>query len=158
GARCERAMFASDRPHEVVAAKRQYRTPGSVRGAPGNGRPYRDAGDKNMKTKIIVILMIVLSFTALAVFSAIQTFKLKTAEHNLQVLEHAYSQKVLIVFANRNIEKGSTISPTDLTVETVYKQAVGENGYSPDQLELIIGKDVMQAIEKGQPIWKSHIN
>ena len=110
-----------------------------------------------MKTKTIVTLTLILSLTALVAFSAIQTFKLKTSEQNFQVLKHAYSQKILVVFANRNIEKGSSISPDDLTVEHVYKQAIGENGYSPTQLNMVLGKNVIQSLEKGQPIWKSHL-
>ncbi len=103
-----------------------------------------------MKSKIVLIAAVVVGL--LAFFLTGQY--LKSEREKL----YAGAEKVRILAAARDMPAGTVLKFEDIGGKSVYKTAVGENVFRPDDLNLVMDKRLIYPLKEGDPLWWTHVD
>ena len=110
-----------------------------------------------MKDKIILAIAVVCGLAAFFLTSVY----LKRLRNELY--EGARTVPVLVV--GRDLPSGSVLKSEDIKVKDVFEKAVGQNVFldvkredGTRDLDRIVGKRLVFALKKGEPIWWSHVD
>jgi len=102
---------------------------------------------KNKLVLIVALLVGILAFWLSARYLASERAKL-----------YEGAVKVKVVVAKRNLPAMTPLETTDLAVKSVYKSAVGDNVFMLEDLDKIKGKILKYALQRGEPVWWSHVD
>lgn len=103
-----------------------------------------------MKQKIILILSVVIGLLA---FALTQNY-LKNERAKL----YEGAQRVPIIVAARNLPAGTVLQFQDLALRDVFASSVGQNIFGPDDQNRVIGKRLRFPLNRGEPLWWSHVD
>jgi pilus assembly protein CpaB len=102
-----------------------------------------------MRDKIILVVAIVLM--VLAFWMTGQYLRNERAEL------YKGAEKVKILVADRHLLAGTVLEIEDLAQKSVFKTAVGENVFRPEDLNRVLGKKLRYSLKKRDPLWWSHV-
>lgn len=102
-----------------------------------------------MKQKIVLIL---------AVLAGLLAFWL-THRYLRGEVDKIYkgAEKIQILAAARDIPAGTVLEAGDLGSKSVYKSAVGENIFRPEDLKMVLGKKIRYSLKRKEPLWWSYV-
>lgn len=103
-----------------------------------------------MKQKVILIVSVLVGIIAF-----ILTNKYL---RDLKADLYRGAAKIPIIVANRDLPGGTTLELKDLAKKDEFASAVGENIFGPKDLDNIIGKRLKYPLDKGDPVWWSHVD
>jgi pilus assembly protein CpaB len=103
-----------------------------------------------MKSKIILIAAVVVGLVAFLLAGQY----LKSEREKL----YAGAEKTRILASARDLPAGTVLKFEDIGGKSVYKTAVGENVFRPDDLNLVLDKRLIYPLKAGEPLWWSHVD
>jgi pilus assembly protein CpaB len=103
-----------------------------------------------MKSKIVLIAAVVVGLAAFLLTGQY----LKSEREKL----YAGAEKVRILASARDLLAGTVLKFEDIGGKSVYKTAVGENVFRPDDLNLVLDKRLIYPLKAGEPLWWSHVD
>jgi pilus assembly protein CpaB len=71
---------------------------------------------------------------------------------------YAGAEKVRVLAAARDLPAGTVLKFEDLGSKSLYKSAVGENVYRPEDLDVVQGKRLNYGLKKGEPLWGAYVD
>ncbi|MDF7801612.1 Flp pilus assembly protein CpaB [Pontiellaceae bacterium B1224] len=102
---------------------------------------------KNKLVLVVALLVGILAFWMSARYLATERAKL---------MEGAVKVKVLGV--NKDMAAMTEITREDLGIKEVFKSAVGENVFTPEEADRVIGKRLKHSLKKNEPLWWTHVD
>lgn len=102
---------------------------------------------KNKLVLIVALLVGILAFWLSARYLAGERAKL-----------YEGAVKVKVIVAKRDIAAMTELTRDDLALNDVYKSAVGENVFLPEDAERVIGKRLKHPLRKNEPLWWTHVD
>jgi len=66
--------------------------------------------------------------------------------------------KVKVIVARRDLPAMSILKAEDLGMKSVYKSAVGDNVFMPEDFNKIKGKRLKYPLKRNEPVWWSHVD
>ena len=103
-----------------------------------------------MKTKIVLIAAVVVGLVAFVLTGQY----LRSEREKL----YAGAEKVRILASARDLPAGTLLKFEDIGGKSVYKTAVGENVFRPDDINLVLDKRLIYPLKAGEPLWWSHVD
>lgn len=103
-----------------------------------------------MKSKIVLIASVVVGLIAFLLTGQY----LKSEREKL----YAGAEKTLILAAARDMPAGTVLKFEDIGRKSLYKTAVGENVFRPEDLNLVLDKRLVYPLKKNEPLWWSHVD
>ena len=103
-----------------------------------------------MKQKLVLLISVgvgLLAFWLTARYLAAERDKLYRGAEQVQILA-----------ANRDLPAGTVLTFADLARKRVYKTAVGENVFRPEDLERVLDKKLRFSLRREEPLWWSHVD
>ena len=103
-----------------------------------------------MKSKLVLIAAVVVGLVAF----------LLTGQYLRGEREKLYAgaEKVRILAAGRDLPAGTVLKFEDIGGKSVYKTAVGDNVFRPDDINLVLDKRLIYPLKAGEPLWWSHVD
>jgi len=103
-----------------------------------------------MKSKLVLIISVAVGIVAF----------LLTGQYLRSEREKLYAgaEKVAILASAKDLPAGTVIKFEDVGRKSVFKTAVGENVFRPDDLNLVLEKRLIYPLKKGEPLWWSHVD
>ena len=71
---------------------------------------------------------------------------------------YAGAEKTEVLAAARDLPAGTLLKFEDLGKKRIYKSAVGENVYRPEDLDVVQGKRLNYGLKKGEPLWGAYVD
>lgn len=103
-----------------------------------------------MKSKIVLIASAVVGLLAFLLTGQY----LKSEREKL----YAGAEKTRILASARDMPAGTVLKFEDIGAKSVFKTAVGENVFRPDDLNLVLDKRLIYPLKAGEPLWWSHVD
>jgi len=66
--------------------------------------------------------------------------------------------KIKVIVAKTDIPAMTELKSSDLAMKSVYKSAVGDNVFLPEDFEKIRGKRLKYPLKRGEPVWWTHVD
>ncbi|WP_372797884.1 Flp pilus assembly protein CpaB [Pontiella sp.] len=66
--------------------------------------------------------------------------------------------KVKVIVAKQKLSAMTELTRSDLALKEVYKSAVGENVFRPEDVDRVLGKRLKYPLERGEPLWWTHVD
>ena len=103
-----------------------------------------------MKQKLILIISVVVGILAFIL----------TNNHLSGLREDLYrgAAKKLIIVANRDLPSGATLELSDIAQREEFASAVGDNIFTPNEIDTVVGKRLKMPINRGNPLLWSHVD
>ncbi|MBU0679442.1 MAG: Flp pilus assembly protein CpaB [Verrucomicrobia bacterium] len=103
-----------------------------------------------MKQKMVLLISVVIGLTAF------------WATHQYLRSERARiykgAQKIKVLVARSDLAAGTVLQVEDLASKSLFKAAVGENVFSPGDLDTVLGKKLRYSLRREEPLWWSHVD
>lgn len=103
-----------------------------------------------MKHRIILVASI-----AIGLLAFILTHRYLREE---QARLYEGAQRVPVIVASRNVPAGTVLQFEDLALREVFASAVGQNIFGPEDQHRVIGKRLRFPLQRGEPLWWSHVD
>jgi len=102
-----------------------------------------------MKQRIVLVASVLIGLVAFWL----------TSEHLRNERERLYAgaAKVKILAAARDLPAGSVLKFQDVGQKSVYRTAVGENVFKPEDVNAVLDKRLLFSLKAGEPLWWSHV-
>jgi pilus assembly protein CpaB len=66
--------------------------------------------------------------------------------------------KIKVIVAKMDIPAMTELKTSDLAMKSVYKSAVGDNVFLPEDFDKIKGKRLKYPLKRGEPVWWTHVD
>lgn len=102
---------------------------------------------KNKLVLVVALLVGILAFWLSARYLAKERAKL-----------YEGAVKIKVIVAKRDIAAMTELTRDDLVLNDVYKSAVGDNVFLPEDAERVLGKRLKHPLRKNEPLWWTHVD
>lgn len=66
--------------------------------------------------------------------------------------------KISVIVAKKDLPALSELRTEDLATKQVYKSAVGDNVFLPEDVNRLLGKKLKYSLKRGEPVWWTHVD
>jgi len=102
---------------------------------------------KNKLVLVVALLVGILAFWLSARYLASERAKL-----------YEGAVKIKVIVAKNDIAAMTELTRDDLGIKSVYKSAVGENVFLPEDADRVIGKRLKYPLKRNEPLWWTHVD
>jgi pilus assembly protein CpaB len=102
---------------------------------------------KNKLVLVVALLVGILAFWMSARYLASERAKL-----------YEGAVKIKIIAASKDLTAMTELTREDLGIISVYKSAVGDNVFLPEDADRVIGKRLKYPLKKNEPLWWTHVD
>lgn len=102
---------------------------------------------KNKLVLVVALLVGILAFWLSARYLATERAKL-----------YEGAVKIKVIVAKKDIAAMTELTRDDLGIKAMYKSAVGENIFLPEDADRVIGKRLKYPLKRNEPLWWTHVD
>lgn len=102
---------------------------------------------KNKLVLVVALLVGVLAFWLSARYLSAERAKL-----------YKGAVKIKVIVAKKDIPAMTELTRDDLGIKPVYKSAVGDNVFLPEDADRVIGKRLKHPLKRNEPLWWTHVD
>lgn len=102
---------------------------------------------KNKLVLVVALLVGILAFWMSARYLANERAKL-----------YEGAVKIKVIVAKKDVAAMTELTREDLGIKAVYKSAVGDNVFMPEDADRVIGKRLKYPLKKNEPLWWTHVD